>query len=277
MIRLKLQYLGTAAAEAFPGVFCHCETCRRARQSGGKNIRRRSGMVINDITLIDFPPDIYSLSLELGLDLGSVTDLFVTHSHGDHLDPFELQMRQNGMFCHLGQDAPPLRVYGDDGVEQVLKAAGLDNCPYIAYSPLPYFEPVRLENGLIFTPLPASHGEGEKACIFLVEDGTHRILYGHDTGLFPEENYPFLQGKSLDFLSLDCCHGSLSGGSYGHMGIPECRVVTARLKEEGCIRPDTRIFLNHFSHNCGSLHEELEAMAAKDGFEVSYDGLIVTL
>ena len=45
----------------------------------------------------------------------------------------------------------------------------------------------------------------------------------------------------------------------------------------GCIRPDTRLVLNHFSHNCGDLHEELEAKAAKDGFEVAYDGMIVTL
>ena len=42
LIHLKLQYLGTAAAEAFPGVFCHCETCAKARTLGGKNIRRRS-------------------------------------------------------------------------------------------------------------------------------------------------------------------------------------------------------------------------------------------
>ena len=277
MIRLKLQYLGTAAAEAFPGVFCHCETCQKARKLGGKNIRRRSGMVVNDTTLIDFPPDIYALSLEFGLDLGSVTDLVVTHSHEDHFDVDELSMRQNGLFCHLGEDAPPLRVHGNDGVERSLKKAGMDTRPYLDFSPLTYFEPLRLPNGLVFTPLPASHAKGENACIFLVEDGSRRILYAHDTGLFPEEDYPFLQGKSLDFVSFDCCNGSGSGGFYGHMGMPECRQVAARLRAEGCIRPDTRLVLNHFSHTCGDLHEELEAKAAKDGFEVAYDGMIVTL
>lgn len=108
---------------------------RKARTLGGKNIRRRSGMMINDTTLIDFPPDIYALSLELGLDLGSVTDLMITHSHGDHFDVDELNMRQNGMFCHLGQDAPPLRLYGNDGVARVMKAAGADKYPYVAYTP----------------------------------------------------------------------------------------------------------------------------------------------
>ena len=53
--------------------------------------------------------------------------------------------------------------------------------------------------------------------------------------------------------------------------------VPLRLREEGCIRPDTRLVLNHFSHNCGDLHEELEAKAVKDGFEVAFDGMIVLL
>lgn len=274
---MKLQYLGTAAAEAFPGVFCHCETCAKARTLGGKNIRRRSGMMVNDTTLIDFPPDIYALSLELGLDLGSVTDLMITHSHGDHFDVGELNMRQNGMFCHLGQDAPPLRLYGDDGVARVMKAAGADKYPYVAYTPLSYFDPVKLANGLVFTPLPASHAEGENACIFLIEDGRHRVLYGHDTGLLPEADYPFLEGKPLDFVSLDCCNGSHSTEYFGHMGMPQCRKVADRLEALGCIRPDTRLMLNHFSHNCGELHEDLVAKAADIGFEVAYDGMIVTL
>lgn len=39
---MKLQYLGTAAAEGFPGMFCNCTACERARKAGGKNIRTRS-------------------------------------------------------------------------------------------------------------------------------------------------------------------------------------------------------------------------------------------
>lgn len=277
MISMKLQYLGTAAAEAIPALFCHCELCRKARERGGREIRRRSGMVVNGTTLLDFPPDIYALSLELGLDLGAVTDLVVTHSHGDHFAAAELAMRQTGVFCHLGDGAPPLRVYGGDGVAGVMEAAGLSGAPFLSYRPVTCFEPFRLENGLTFTPLPASHAQGETACIYLLEDGVRRVLYGHDTGLFPEENYAFLRGKALDFVTLDCCFGSRSGGPYGHMGMPECRRVAARLREEGCLHGGTLLYLNHFSHNCGELHAELEAAAAGDGFRIAYDGLTVTL
>ena len=39
--KMKLQYLGTAAAEGWPALFCTCDNCARARAAGGKNIRTR--------------------------------------------------------------------------------------------------------------------------------------------------------------------------------------------------------------------------------------------
>lgn len=33
---MEIQYLGTAAAEGLPALFCDCETCRKARNIGGE-------------------------------------------------------------------------------------------------------------------------------------------------------------------------------------------------------------------------------------------------
>ena len=33
---MKIHYLGTAAAEGWPALFCDCENCRRARIEKGK-------------------------------------------------------------------------------------------------------------------------------------------------------------------------------------------------------------------------------------------------
>ena len=35
---MKLKYLGTAAAEAIPAIFCSCATCIQARATGGKDV-----------------------------------------------------------------------------------------------------------------------------------------------------------------------------------------------------------------------------------------------
>lgn len=56
---MEIRYLGTAAAEGFPALFCQCDTCRRAAAKGGKNIRTRSSVLVNDTVLLDMGPDLY--------------------------------------------------------------------------------------------------------------------------------------------------------------------------------------------------------------------------
>ena len=50
---MKVTFLGTAAAEGFPAVFCNCRFCKEARVLGGKNLRTRSQSIVNDDLLID--------------------------------------------------------------------------------------------------------------------------------------------------------------------------------------------------------------------------------
>lgn len=54
---MKIKVLGTAAATSMPLGFCNCDICKRARQNGGKDIRKRSSIIINDEMLIDLGPD----------------------------------------------------------------------------------------------------------------------------------------------------------------------------------------------------------------------------
>ena len=49
---MKLTYYGTAAAEGFPGIFCECKYCKRARSLGGKNFRSKYAGY-NDETFVE--------------------------------------------------------------------------------------------------------------------------------------------------------------------------------------------------------------------------------
>lgn len=89
---MKFRYLGTAAAEGWPAVFCNCDHCHRAKKAGGRNIRTRSQALINDDLLIDFPSDSYHHALHCGLDFSACRYLLVTHSHTDHFSPTDLLM-----------------------------------------------------------------------------------------------------------------------------------------------------------------------------------------
>ena len=90
---MEFTYLGTAAAEGWPAVFCRCKYCLEAQRLGGKNIRTRSQAIINDDLLIDLPPDTYLHKLAHNLDLTRVKYLLLTHCHMDHFYPQELTVR----------------------------------------------------------------------------------------------------------------------------------------------------------------------------------------
>ena len=48
-----------------------------------------------------------------------------------------------------------------------------------------------------------------------------------------------------------------------------------RLEEKGCIDGDTIKVINHFSHNGGMTHKDLEAFAGEHGMIAAYDGMKV--
>ena len=93
---MKLKYLGTAAYEGVPSLFCDCAVCRKSKRTGGKNLRSRSQALVNDDLLIDFPADTVWHSHAYGLDWNSITDCIITHSHSDHLYAADTAMLAEG-------------------------------------------------------------------------------------------------------------------------------------------------------------------------------------
>ncbi len=271
---MKIQYLGTAAAEGWPGIFCNCESCKEARRLGGKNIRTRSQAVVDDRLLIDFPPDTYAHMLDYGLNMPAIRTLIVTHSHQDHWYPEELMLRRKGFAVDI---AGTLDIYGNDAVgrslEQFLKEVSetASNRPQVAFHELKEFCSYSAD-GYTVTPLKAAHNPLENCFIYIIEKDGKRLLYGNDTGEFPEETWEFMKGIRLDLASLDCTMQRLQMKT-GHMGLANDVNVADRLRRIGCADENTKFILTHFSHNGGWLHEEMERQAAKYGFCVAYDGM----
>ena len=279
---MKLIYLGTAAAEAVPGMFCECSFCENARKRGGKELRRRSGALIDDDLLIDFSADTNTAMLSLGKRLSDVKNLIFTHSHSDHYCYSELGFRRAPAFCILPEDREPLHIYGNGNVtdallkeygENAVKAHGLDINfvpPYVPFQAGEY----------TITPLSVVHCLPEDAYIYLIEKNGVRILYANDTGVFPEKTFEYLKGIKLDIVSLDCTMGFISN-EVGHMGFPANLKVKKILEENGCVKKDTVFISHHFSHNGlrapegDWTYEYFTQMAAPHGFIMSYDGMTV--
>ena len=274
---MKLQYLGTAAAEGWPALFCACEACKKAEALGGKNIRRRSGAIINDKVLIDFNADIFFAKISLKLDLSKVKNIFITHAHEDHCYPEDLGCFFPG-YAHM-EDHSPLHLWGSQFTKDKFDKRFFGRRPeemgklFIFHVIKPY-ETVEVE-GLKFTALPADHGCPE-SLFYMIEDNGEKWLYAHDTQYFREENWQFLKDHKFDFVSLDCTNGPLdSNAYYGHMGFDTNIPTRERMLEENMADDKTVFVCHHFSHNGHMMHEEMEALMNPKGFLISYDGMVL--
>ncbi len=276
---MKLTYLGTAAAEGWPAVFCNCEYCKKAKDRGGKNIRTRSQAIINNELLLDFPADTYSHALKNGLDLSAVKFCFVTHSHIDHFMPTDLFFRNDHVYAH-NLSEPAMTLYGNEAVmkrfdyyisrrEDESKDLGVST---VTLKP---FDTVTAGDYTV-TALPANHAEGEDALVYLIRHDGKTLLYLHDTGIPSEDFFDFLEKNKVvcDLISFDCTYVALPSGG-GHLGMDSCLLLRDRFEKIGVSTPDTVCVINHFSHNGMLIHDELEPEAASMMFLTAYDGMTV--
>ncbi len=269
---MRIQYWGTAAAEAYPAMFCTCEACRRAREQGGKNIRTRTSALIDQSVMIDFSPDTNYNRLRYGYDMSRLQALCITHAHSDHLSAAELVMHAPYPYCR--GNGGTLRFFcGEDGEKQIQEHSASDGFdPALQVTIWKPYQKERVTDTLDVTPLPAKHDPTHACYILLLESQGKGFLYGHDTA-FPEEDvFEFLKGRRLDGISLDCNNGARPSGRT-HMGLEDAARFAARLEESGCLRKGAVRVINHFSHACGLLHGELEQCAAPRGFSVAWDGM----
>ena len=271
---MKLTYLGTAAAEGFPAVFCNCKHCLDARKIGGKNIRTRSQAIINDDLLIDLPADTYHHFLMNNIEGDKIENLLITHSHGDHFYPKELELRSNGFAREMR--VPTLSVFSGKGAHDVLTEYAFKN---IEPNLIPLFEKVKVGKYNVIS-LPANHFKGDDARFYIIENDGKTILYAHDTGYFFPEVLEFIEKEEIkfDLISLDCTNIEIPiEDIHPHMGIPNIKRLIAKLTSIGAVNNDTIKVINHFSHNARPSHHELEEKVKDEGWLVSYDGFTIEI
>lgn len=266
---MRLMYLGTAAAEGVPAVFCDCAHCAYARKAGGVEVRTRSGALIDDVIKLDFPADAYMQALTRGLCFARLKHILITHTHSDHFSPETLAMRRPP-YSQVSKAEPPLTVYGSDAGYDLIKRELQSGV--LEYETLKAYTEYSI-GGYRVTPLPAVHAFEESAFIYYIEKDGKALLYAHDTDRLRQEHFEFLSGKALSIVSMDCTNGALKVDYIGHMGIEDNLWLKQTLTGLGCADENTRFVANHFSHNGLLKHAEMRARLP--GITVAYDGLIV--
>lgn len=276
---MRLKFLGTAAAEGVPAVFCNCPTCRRVKKEGGKDVRTRSQILIDGDTLFDFPMDTYMHALTYKLDLSAVKRVLITHAHMDHCYPQEFCMR-GGNFAHLMTE-PNVTVYGNPTVcDMFLSDTAREIRPDvkagITVKTLHPYDEVT-DGDMRIIALPAKHTANEECLVYYLERGGVGALLLNDTGVLDIEVYERLKamGASVDVAALDCTYGDMRHGPGRHMGLYDIVDQTELMNKTGLLKRGAKLIATHLSHNCKLDYKQISDLAVAHGIFVAYDGLEV--
>jgi len=268
---MKVTLLGTSGAEGWPGLFCRCDACAKARKLRGKNIRTRCSALIDDVLKIDFPPDILHQVIVNDVDLRAMTALLFTHGHDDHFSAPELQYLSD--YFVTTKITKPLPVYGPPEVIGFLEhRLDLHRVPISLHT----LEPWRTVcvAGYRVTPILAQHDPSQTCFNFIIKNKQGAtLLYAADTGWYEEPTWQFLRGVHLDGVVAECSKGPIEGGYMAHMCIPEVCRMRQILIDSGSLPADAPVVTTHHSHLGGLMHDELEAILAPQGITTGYDGL----
>jgi phosphoribosyl 1,2-cyclic phosphate phosphodiesterase len=271
---MRLKFLGTAAAEGFPGIFCKCATCEEARRLGGKDLRYRSALLVNTDLLIDFGPDLMAAAQRFGLSLWTVTTALITHAHSDHFYLSNFEMRKQAFTA--GLEIPTLTVYGSPDVKNALAGefSNLDEARLAVQTVMPFQS--WQAGGYQFRSFRAYHAVGSLDCRFYaVERPEGSFLYATDTGLFPAETWSALTGRRFDVIILE---ETLGTGNYTqHLGFETFLQTAAQMRSANLLKPGGRLIAHHFSHSANPTHARLVEFFTAHGVEVAYDGLEITI
>ncbi|MBR1675944.1 MAG: MBL fold metallo-hydrolase [Clostridia bacterium] len=270
---MKIKFLGTAAYEAFPAIGCSCDTCKRAWQSGGRNLRSRTQALVNDDLLIDFPEDSVWHFMANKIDYDKIKTCLITHSHSDHLSEYTLEAL--GPSYTKSDRTDKIAFYaarsGYDKIESVVEGTRLKEratadlvTPYVPFS----------VNGYDVLPIAANHDPRSTPINYRIERDGKSIFYGHDTGYPFDRTFDALASLGrLDLISLDCTGSFLKGWRDHHLSIDVATEVFDKLKSLGVIDDKTVKVLNHFSHNGLATYDDMLEEVKGTDVVISYDGM----
>lgn len=251
---MKITFLGTGAADFSPLLDTEY------RHKLGKDQRRSSAILIDDHFLVDCGPHVLN-SMEIqGIDPGQVTDLFLTHFHGDHCNWNNIRSLAAGR-------EQPLRIWYRAGGE----TEAVENARFCPLEPGQAAETGSLQ----VKALAANHTQWPLHYDFEL-DGV-KMFYGCDGAWLLNDTFYAMRGRNYDCMILDGTVGDYNGDFRlgEHNSIPMIRLMAASFETERVIAPDGQLWLSHLARTLHRPHDETVEILKKDGFFAAYDGLMI--
>lgn len=286
---MYFQFLGTSAGEQFPGLWCTCPTCAKARALGGRNIRSNSCAFLSPDCMLDFGAEVFQQARKFDVPILGTQYLFVTHSHGDHFYPQHLLWR----WMKPGQKLPPgrdtfgprfsdlkmLHVYGNADVYNVLRPRmgedGEERYRMILHQ-VQYG--VEGQAGDIhYLPIEANHKDREyQAVNYILQRNGRTILYALDTGWFYDHTYELIKKFRYDLVVLE---GTFGYGIdlQGHFNLDKLQRAVALFRDDGLLKDSALFCTSHICPHFAPIHDEYAPILEEKGITLAFDGMRLEL
>ncbi len=283
---MRLTFLGTAAAEAYPNAFCGCGNCETSRARGGRHIRRRSAALLDDQLVIDHGPDLQWASSALGIPLTGLRYGLQTHEHADHLDPLNFFSRServgvpNGIVMEwvattgaaervatvFGKAALSGRNFTDPEIQAAFNVRHRPIAPWDEIGVGPYR----------IIAIPAVHDPTISPLIYGIERDGRRLLYATDTTTMPDETWDGVaeRGWRFDVVAMDHTFG-ITDRATSHLNGSGFQGHLDAMRQRDLLAADARVYATHIAHHSNPPHDELVELCAGWGYDVAWDGLVV--
>lgn len=250
---MKIRFLGTGAAD-----------WKIEQRVEGEFFRRLSSTLIDDDLLIDPGPHIYDFCEKNNCPelLDGVTDILVTHSHGDHFNRDTVRK----LF-----EKKPRRIFCNQRTADALGEEFADACTVVE------FKQEYKVGEYTVTALNANHSPnvvGEKSMMYIIEGKGKKIFYGCDSAWIPCESWAVMKTKRFDCMVFEVTLGDEPGDYrvFEHNNIPMAEQIVATVRKTKMIRSKGIICGTHFSKYSHEDHGKLAARLGSFGMIAPYDG-----
>ena len=250
---MKITFLGTGAAD-----------WKIESRKEGEFFRRLSSTLIDDDLLIDPGPHIFDFCEKNNCEglLDNVTDIIITHSHGDHLNVGSVrrlcEQKPRRIFCN----ARTAEVLGEEFSQVVTVVEFKQEYKAGEYNVI---------------PLRANHSvnvSGEQALMYIVEGKGKRFFYGCDTAWIPYESWAIMKTKHYNCMVFEVTLGDVVGDLriFEHNNIPMTEIMIQTVKSAKLLRDKGILCGTHFARFAHEDHGKLAARLGSFGMIAPYDG-----
>ena len=281
---MKITVLGTAAATSMPLAFCNCDVCKESRRLGGKNIRKRSAIVINDDLLIDMGPDSINACSMYGIDAGKIKYLLQTHSHSDHFDAGHFVTRWGeyaaknlehlDIICSKGTADDMNHWINENEKIDLFDKKWQDDLNY-SLNIIKHGEKIKIGDYEI-TAIDSRHDSRVEGLIYIISYQGKNILYGTDLLEISDSAWNIIRNNRLDVVFLDQTYGK-EYNAGGHLDAEMISNYVKKMQEERIIDDSSVVYGTHFSHEGNDIHDRMEELSIKNGYHIAYDGMIIEI